>query len=114
MEQHVEDLRNEVTDKLDCSQERNDRLLKKLETKMGESVRDLVAKLKKTSASMKLKSKKLVTEVHKVAKEAETLAERVSKLESKPKRKCNRRVPKPAVVEADDPNPKPNAKPTIL
>ena len=73
MEQHVEDLRNEITDKFDCSQERNDRLLKELETKMGESVRDLVAKLKKTSTSMKLKSKKLGTEVHKVVKETDTL-----------------------------------------
>ena len=88
LQSQVEELQKEVTDKFDSDQECNDCLLKKLETNMAESMKDLVAKQKKTAVTLKIKYKKLAGEVGKAVKELSSLVDRVTKLENPKKKRC--------------------------
>jgi len=68
-------------------------LLKELDTKLCETVRQLAATFKKGNASLNKKCKKLASDVTKAAKEVTNLDERLKKIESKtltPKKKRRR------------------------
>ena len=121
LEQQIDNLHQEVTDKFDGQQVRapcpdsptpthlpsytnphpqvrHDRLLKELETKLTESVREIGVKLKKSTTSLVKKCKKISTDLSKVTKDMDLLGDRWAKMQQTKqtaKRKRRRREVKP-------------------